>query len=1013
MAKIDANTLEIMANIIKSPADTVAIVKGSNGEISASTISGIAGMTSSLASIIATNPELKAGLSKLGLGASMVGLGNDIYDISFKNKTDDKTLTSLTSNVLAVAGGIVALGSSPAIAASLLVAGTGLAVWSAFETGNDISDSAIETWNDIGNQIKSIKESLGNQIDNVENFVEDITNAFSDITNTQQNKYEAWEDLSKEEQAEWIQAGGTPWNYNTNTLLDELNNKDLNIIDKIKELLKQASTISSPLVLDINKDGTINTTGKIVNFDLDNNGYAELTAWVNSEDGILVYDKNNNGIIDNGSELFGNNTTLSSGKLADNGFSALADYDLNKDGKIDSSDSIYSQLRVWQDLNQNGISEAEEMFTLSELNIDTINTAYTTSSTIDQYGNEHKQIGTFTSNGETYNINDVWFRVDKASTIDLNQVEISGEIVKLPDIKGFGNVSSLHQAMAKDSTGELQRVIEEFIETKNKALIDEIIFKWTNVYDVNIASRGTYLSDARILEAMENLTGEEFNHNGNKNPGANSSNIIINAYINFKDFVMRSLSKDYQSTYLSLIEIDKNTEGAIIAADVSKLISFIKVSYLIDTENTLNKISELMLTLKLNKEEFGVVNNAINSYIIDNPSGSYYLDEYLRGFSKDFTDMNLYAKDSFDISTFILGGSSNEDTYGSREDDTFVGSKGDDYSSGNYGKDTYLFKLGDGNDTILENSISSENDKIVFGKGIKKEDINIEINGKNLLLKYSDNDSITIKGWNDISSKRVEYFLFEDGSIESIYDETFFNTVINGSSSRDNIDGLNGDDIIYGNGGGDAIYAKKGDDYIVTKEGKDSIYGEEGNDTIYAGAGDDYIVGGEGNDLIYGEDGDDNIRGSSGDDIIIGGKGDDTLSGGNGSDTYIFSKGDGVDSISDDGTDTTEIDKILFTQEITKSDIVFNYNSSNIKISYSNEDLINITSFKSLSKKRVERMELADGSYLTYNDINNIIQQMNAYATTNDIDITNINNIRQDDGLMNIFENSWRQDQIA
>lgn len=103
---------------------------------------------------------------------------------------------------------------------------------------------------------------------------------------------------------------------------------------------------------------------------------------------------------------------------------------------------------------------------------------------------------------------------------------------------------------------------------------------------------------------------------------------------------------------MSLIEIDKNTEGAIVAADVSKLISFIKVSYLIDTENTLNKISELMLTLKLNKEEFGVVNNAINSYIIDNPSGSYYLDEYLRGFSKDFTDMNLYAKDSFDISTF-------------------------------------------------------------------------------------------------------------------------------------------------------------------------------------------------------------------------------------------------------------------------------------------------------------------------------------------------------------------------
>lgn len=304
-------------------------------------------------------------------------------------------------------------------------------------------------------------------------------------------------------------------------------------------------------MLDINKDGVINTTGKIVNFDLDNNGYAELTGWASSEDGILVYDKNNNGVIDNGSELFGNNTTLSTGKLATNGFNVLADYDLNKDGKIDSNDSIYSQLRVWQDLNQNGISEAEEMLTLSELNIDTINTVYTTSSTIDQYGNEHKQIGTFTSNGETYNINDVWFSVDKANTIDLNQVEISEDIAKLPDIQGFGNVSSLHQAIAKDSTGELQRVVEDFLATKDKTLLDEIIFRWTNVFDINPNSRDyssstSYLGDARILEAMENLTGEEFRHNGNKNPGINSSDFVKSAYINFKDFVTRNLLKRTQ-----------------------------------------------------------------------------------------------------------------------------------------------------------------------------------------------------------------------------------------------------------------------------------------------------------------------------------------------------------------------------------------------------------------------------------------------------------------------------------
>lgn len=91
---------------------------------------------------------------------------------------------------------------------------------------------------------------------------------------------------------------------------------------------------------------------------------------------------------------------------------------------------------------------------------------------------------------------------------------------------------------------------------------------------------------------------------------------------------------------------------------------------------------------------------------------------------------------------------------------------------------------------------------------------------------------------------------------------------------------------------------------------------------------------------------------------------------------------------------------------------MFNYSSSNIKISYSNEDSINITSFKSMSQKRIEKIELDDGSYITYDDINNITQQMNSYATTNGIDITNINNIKLNEDLMNIFESSWRNDQV-
>ena len=111
MAKIDSQTIEIMANILKSPADAVAIVKGSDEALSVSTISGIVGMVSTLASAMVEDPKIKAGLSKLGLGASVAGFLNDAYDVAFRNKTDDRTITSLLANTIAVAGGVLALGS--------------------------------------------------------------------------------------------------------------------------------------------------------------------------------------------------------------------------------------------------------------------------------------------------------------------------------------------------------------------------------------------------------------------------------------------------------------------------------------------------------------------------------------------------------------------------------------------------------------------------------------------------------------------------------------------------------------------------------------------------------------------------------------------------------------------------------------------------------------------------------------------------------------------------------------
>jgi hypothetical protein len=173
----------------------------------------------------------------------------------------------------------------------------------------------------------------------------------------------------------------------------------------------------SPIILDLDRSGfKLTSIADGVSFDLNGDGIPERTGWTRggTSEAFLWLDQNDNGVVDDGTELFGS-------AYGANGFDQLAAWDQshvgdvvyggNDNGAIDPADSVWKRLRLWIDRNHDGVSQSDEIFTLDQLGVTSIDLGYKTLHRKDGNGNEYRYESTAMVGGKHVKAIDVYFAV--------------------------------------------------------------------------------------------------------------------------------------------------------------------------------------------------------------------------------------------------------------------------------------------------------------------------------------------------------------------------------------------------------------------------------------------------------------------------------------------------------------------------------------------------------------------------------------------------------------------------
>jgi RTX calcium-binding nonapeptide repeat (4 copies)/Haemolysin-type calcium binding protein related domain len=585
---------------------------------------------------------------------------------------------------------------------------------------------------------------------------------------------------------------------------------------KVGEKFSGSKKSSSPLVFDLDGDGIeisqLGASGRQA-FDLNADGVRNLTAWSSPDDGLLALDRNGNGRIDNGRELFGDSTLLRSGKVAANGYAALAELDGNKDGAINALDTAFDRLRIWRDLNQNGVSESGELMTLSQLGISDIQLTKTASSETLADGTRLDGRAAFTMNGESHAYTDAWFAQDKFHGQVVVSNTLPDDIKNLPDMLGTGAVANLSQAAAQSQP--LRDILTQFsLATTRDAqtsLMDSLLRAWAdtsplttvaeweasghavtyNFYGQDAAGNALWKQRLSVLEAFNGENYRSLAQSGKTaiSTASDRQALLEQSYEALTQSVYGALALQTRlKPYLDAIKLvagdDETAAPHLDASGLNELLDQRKDQ---DPANALLDLVDLVrhgegmlqaasfdATAKLRAWVTGMPADAPLAHTLNDlgvlwPGSSTTATKGADIYIGNQAANRFSGGDSDDI---LDGGDGNDRLNGGDGNDTLIGGNGNDVLTGGAGHDTlidssltsndvYAWGRGKGDDVLSD---AGGSDRLDIADGVTADQIWLGRTGSDLTLALIDSrETFTVKDWFAGSAHQIEAIRLADG----------------------------------------------------------------------------------------------------------------------------------------------------------------------------------------------------------------------------------------------------------